>query len=259
MPYPARPVGTSGRAGWDLRDNGPDMGYRMTLKFVGWMLAASLPLAAMDARAWDESPGAWTVVTLTDTFDQGGEPSRWHYWVDAQARYFDLGSGINQWLVRPAIGYRLDNGMRVWLGYARFRTRGASGTVVNENRLWQQLDWTVGEWLGGRVTMRARLLERTVDVGDDTGLRLRYLTRYVRPFDNGSKNFIVGIEPFFDLNQPDWGGKRGLAQNRVVVGIGWRANNHLAIETGYMNQILVRDDAPDIMNHLGVINFRLSF
>ena len=226
---------------------------------VLWLVTAAAVVAPRsDALAFESAPGAWAVVTLTDSFRNDGDASRWQYWVDAQARYFDLGSGINQWLLRPAIGYELRNGVRVWLGYARFRTRGGSGAVVNENRLWQQVDWTVGEWLGGRVTMRARLLERTVDVGDDTGLRLRYQTKYVRPFDNGTKQFIVGLEPFFDLNDTDWGGKRGLVQNRLLVGIGWRANDHLALEAGYMNQILVVDNAPDLMNHLGVINFRFS-
>jgi hypothetical protein len=40
--------------------------------------------------------------------------------------------------------------------------------------------------------------------------------------------------------------------------MGWRVNSHLSMEAGYMNQILAVDDRPDLMNHLGVINFRLN-
>ena len=38
---------------------------------------------------------------------------------DAQAQYFDPGSGANQWLVRPGVGYEIREGVKAWAGYAR--------------------------------------------------------------------------------------------------------------------------------------------
>jgi hypothetical protein len=212
------------------------------------------------AVAADDSLGFWTVFTATDAFQTDEGASRWRYWLDAQARYFDLGSGVNQYLVRPAIGYKPGDNMSVWLGYAHFRSRGRSGNVVDEDRLYQQLSWTTGHWRGGTFSMRARLLQRNVSASDDTGLTLRFLTRYVRPIGtDGSKSLILGIEPFFDLRDTDWTGEAGIAQNRTYLGINWRISPKLSIDTGYMNQYVWVDDGQNLSNHLGVINFRTSF
>ncbi|MDH3364221.1 MAG: DUF2490 domain-containing protein [Gammaproteobacteria bacterium] len=58
------------------------------------------------ALAADDNNGLWTIFSTTDAFLSDDGANRWHYWFDAQACYFDLGSGINQYLVRPGIGYR---------------------------------------------------------------------------------------------------------------------------------------------------------
>lgn len=212
------------------------------------------------ASATDDDIGVWTVFTATDAFHSQSGPSRWHYWIDAQARYFDLGSGVNQYLVRPAIGYRLDDSVQVWAGYARFRTSNQSGTVADENRTWQQINWSLGRWLDGTFTMRARLLQRHLSTGNDTGLVLRFLTKYTRPFgDDGKKSLIIGVEPIFDLKDTDWSGSDGIAQNRTYLGVGWHIREKLTIETGYMNQFVWRNSSENTSNHLGVINFKVKF
>ncbi len=217
------------------------------------LAALCLPLTAATA---ENDLGAWTIFSTTDAFRSDEGTTRWHYWFDAQARYFDLGSGTNQWLARPAIGYRLDGNMKVWLGYARFRSRNRAGNVGYESRYWQQLDWTAGLWLGGNVSMRARLEQRDVSAGDDLGVVLRFMTKYVRPM-NDSTDLIVALEPFVDLVDTDWGGDAGLGQNRTFIGVGWRLGDGMSLETGYMNQYLWVDRAPDRMNHLGIVNFKV--
>lgn len=210
--------------------------------------------------AADDDFGVWSFLNATDAFHTESGPSRWRYWIDAQARYFDLGSGVNQYLVRPAIGYQLDGSVQVWAGYARFRSRNRSGAVSDENRTWQQVNWTAGQWLGGTVTMRTRLLQRNLSTGDDTGLVLRFLTKYTRPIGaDGKKSLIIGVEPFFDLRDTDWGGDDGIAQNRAYVGVGWPFRENLTIETGYMNQFVWNDSSENSSNHLGVINFKVKF
>ena len=99
--------------------------------------------------AAEDAPGTWLTATITDAFQTDEGATRWHYWIDAQARYFDLGSGINQYLLRPAVGYALRDNLTAWLGYARFRTRNRTGNIADENRYWQQLSWTAGQWRGG--------------------------------------------------------------------------------------------------------------
>lgn len=214
--------------------------------------------ASLGANATENASGIWTIFTATNAFQADDGPSRWHYWLDAQARYTDLSSGANQYLIRPGVGYSLDTGLSVWAGYARFRTRNRSGAVVNENRYWQQLSWTAGHWHNGTITMRARLLQRSVSAGDDLGLVLRLQTKYVRPIgDNDTSVLILSLEPFFDLQDTDWGGKSRLRQNRAFIGVGWRLSDNLSIETGYLNQYLWRDNAEDRIVHLGTVNFKV--
>lgn len=207
--------------------------------------------------ATENDLGAWTVISTTDAFQSDGQDSRWHYWFDAQARYFDLGSGVNQWLVRPGIGYEINDTVKGWVGYARFRTRNAAGEVSDEDRLWQQVGWTAGRWNGGRVSMRVRLEQRSISTGDDTGLVLRFMTKYVRPIGaNGGTSLNIGVEPFVDLRDTDWGGDAGLGQNRVTITIGHDLSDRFTVEAGYMNQYIWRDSAENRSNHFGVLNFK---
>ena len=106
--------------------------------------------------------------------------------------------------------------------------------------------------------MRARLEQRSVDVGDDTAIVLRFMTKYVRPLAN-DKTLIVGLEPFLDLKDTDWGGESGLGQNRTFIGIGWRISDALNLETGYMNQYVWADSGEDRMNHLAILNLKAKF
>lgn len=220
-------------------------------------LAVVCFLFPLAGTATENDPGAWVIFSTTDAFQADGQDSRWRYWFDAQARYFDVGSGTNQWLVRPGIGYSINDNVNAWVGYARFRARNAAGNVSDENRYWQQIDWTAGRWNEGRVSMRVRLEQRLVSTGEDTGLVFRFMTKYARPVgEAGRTNLVIGIEPFFDLIDTDWGGDSGLGQNRIFVGLNRSLGDSLSIEAGYMNQYIWRDNAENRSNNLAVLNFR---
>lgn len=209
------------------------------------------------ADAADNEAGFWTVFSTTDSLPGYESSPRWHYWFDAQARYFDIGSGTNQWLLRPAIGYEFESGIKAWAGYARFRSRDRVGQVRDENRFWQQVDWRAGDWQGGRVSMRIRLEQRSVETGDDTGVVMRFMTKYVRPSPRyPGRTLIVSLEPFVDFRDTDWGGSSGPAQNRIFIGMGWRVSDKLTVEAGYMNQHIWRDSAEDRTNHLAILTVK---
>lgn len=215
--------------------------------------------ASLQVSATEDNSGAWAIFTTTAAFPSNDKASRWHYWFDAQARYFDLGSGTNQYLVRPGLGYEINNNLTAWAGYARFRARNRSGDTADENRFWQQLTWTAGHWQNGRISMRTRLEQRSVSAGDDLGLVLRFLAKYVRPIAGDRKtSLILAIEPFVDLRDTDWGGDSGLGQNRAYIGIGWPVSDRLFIEAGYMNQYIWSDRGEDRNNHVGVVNFKVK-
>lgn len=217
---------------------------------------AGLPLHVW---ATEDNSGAWAIFTTTDAFQTDSGASRWRYWFDAQARYLDPGSGINQYLVRPGVGYELGDNLTAWAGFARIRSRNRAGNVANENRYWQQLTWTAGRWGNGTFSMRARLEQRSVSAGNDLGLVLRFSTKYVRPIGTGGNtNLILGLEPFVDLKDTDWGGDSGLGQNRTFLGIGWRLGANTVLEAGYMSQFIWVDRAENRINHLGILNFKVK-
>ena len=211
------------------------------------------------AAATENDTGAWATGSLTDAFASGGSESRWRYWVDAQARYFDLGSGITQYVVRPAIGYDITGNVSGWLGYARVRASNRAGDVVHENRYWQQVDWAARSWLGGSVSMRTRLEQRSLSISDDVGLVLRHQVGFSRPLsDDGRRYLALSVEPFVDLVDTDWGGSAGMAQNRAFAGLGWRLTRELRFEAGYMNQYVWLDGRENLINHLLMLNFKLT-
>ena len=213
--------------------------------------------ATQRAHAIENDPGIWTIFSTTAPFPGEAGSGNWHYWFDAQARYFDPGSGTNQWLVRPGVGYEIREGVKVWAGYARIRSRGRTGLVANENRYWQQIDWRAGQMLGGQVTLRVRLEQRSIDIGDDLGVVLRFATKYVRPISaNGDTRLIVGLEPFIDLRDTDWGGDAGMGQNRTYLGLSRRISNKLTLEVGYMHQYIFRDSGEDRLNHLALLSIK---
>ncbi len=218
------------------------------LSYVSVVIVCALP---QTAAAVENDPGIWLTFSTSGELGSGDVDGRWRYWFDTQARYFDVGSGINQLLARPGIGYRFNSTTRGWFGYARFRTRGRSGATVDENRYWQQLDWSTGQW-----SMRARFEQRAVSSGDDIGLVTRLRVKYVRPIaGEESANLVLAIEPFVNLRDTDWGGESGLRQNRVVIGFGRQLNARVSIEAGYMNQYLWVDGGENRSNHFGVLHF----
>ena len=205
------------------------------------------------ASATEDDLGGWAALVASGRIGQ--DTSRWRYHVDAQARYFDIGTGINQWLVRPGIGYDLGNNVSVWLGYSRFRSRGRGGAVVDEDRPWQDLRYSPTFSNGHRLGIRLRFEQRMVDVSDDTRQVVRLRVRYTIPVGEASRIFF-GLEPFYDLNTTDWGGGTGRSQDRWFVGMGWPLGRRISIEAGYMQQLFKLDGREDLLNHLGVVTLR---
>jgi len=219
---------------------------------IALLLAAVV--APQGATATEDDIGGWAVGATGGRL--GGDDSRWRYVVDGQARYFDIGTGINQWLIRPGVGYDLTNNLALWVGYARFRSRGRSGAVVDENRYWQDLTWSPRLQTSHRLGLRLRLEQRSVSAGDDVGVVLRAMARYTIPVGDNSNRFFFGLEPFMDLNSTDWSGGTGLSQNRVFAGFGWTLAPRISIEAAYMQQFFKLDSREDLVNHLAVVTLR---
>lgn len=186
------------------------------------------------------------------------EPARWLFAFDAQARYVDVGSGINTWLLRPSVGYELGEDTRIWIGYAHFRARTRSGTLADEDRIWEQVDWKTSVAGDGDLSLRLRLEHRFSSLGDDTRHVARLMAKYARPLGNsGRRSLVLAAESFFDLNSSDIGGDTGMFQGRLAGGLAWKTGQDTTLEIGYMYQHAFVEIGPDRANHVAIARYKV--
>ena len=203
--------------------------------------------------------GTWlSVNTQGDLRFECCDESRFKWWFDGHLRLFEDAEGYGQSIVRPAIGYALSKNVTLWVGYGWINETPPGRSNFDENRIFQQLIWSgsVGET---KLTSRTRLEQRFVELGDDTGWRMRQFVKFLRPFECEPRlSTIVWDEAFFDLNSTDWGQFGSFSQNRAFAGLGWtikRLPHTPRIEVGYMHQYIRRRSADDRHNHILGINW----
>jgi len=214
--------------------------------------------ASHAALAADDDHAQWLMFVTGDHFDSGIEDARWRYSFDAQYRHFERNSGAEQYLLRPAVGYDVSENMSAWLGFTYAKRDPATSPSFNEQRIWQQLSWTVTRWGKTRLTARARLQERWRSNGDDLAVTLRTRAMLTTPISADDKfNLVVAAEPFVDFRDTDWGATKGLSRLRSSVAVTMRASDHWRFEFGYLVLHGFRDNATDNREHIGYLKFQL--
>ena len=191
-------------------------------------LAATLPTS--DFQIWGN-------VTA-----MGPVSGKVRYWLEGQGRFGDDASRLSQLLLRPGVGYVLNNSSSLWVGYAYINTRFPfSSQNSDENRIWQQFLW-VKDLSWGRLFSRTRLEQRFIDSVSTTGWRFRQFVRMQRPFKSNDRVFIaLADEVFVQLNNTSkQSSNRGFDQNRIFAGIGFLPNTNTLFEIGYQNQTIRR-------------------
>lgn len=240
---------------------------------LAWLASTSLlcalaaPLAAQD-RDNTEDHGYWLGY-----FGQGSlsflEPSltKWRWWLDVQDRQLDDGHRLDQFLLRPGVGYKLTDSFTLWAGYAFIfndpttATPNAVNPPFNEDRFWQQTTWTTPV-LGCGFQWRNRLEERFLTGDGETNWRLREFFKLTIPLVE-SKNVFVSLwdEIFFDLNEANRQ-REGCRQNRAFAGLGFALDEarKVTMEVGYLNQwIDVNNSLADRFNHIVSVSFFTNF
>ena len=246
----------------------PAKGLFLVLYLALAIVAGSLmPFGLSTARAdVQEDFRIWENVTARGNFGflnpDNPDLKRWRWWAEGQMRYRESGKELDQSLFRPGIGYALTDQSTVWMGYAHISNERIDRTGYNqENRIWQQYQWSGPTFLGAFVT-RTRLEERWQENGSGTGLRFREFLKFSWPFSFfPASSFVVWDEMFVNLVSTDWGvptSKRGFDQNRGFVGIGYRWNPNVLTEFGYMNQY-INTTTVDRLNHTLSLNVFLDF
>jgi hypothetical protein len=227
---------------------------------VGRLVCILTLLFASSAQAADDALGAWMIVSTGDRIKGSDGTGHFRYAFDAQYRWLDRAGGVEQYVLRPALGYDLRPDLSIWFGYVYLHAERRGSSTVAEQRLWQQIAWQFAATDNSSWLLRGRLEERQFDFADDTGLTLRLMLRgrfpdALRP----GLGVLLWIEPFFDLQETDWGADPGLAQFRAAIGLEFALHPKIELESGYMNQYVPRSEQPDFANHLLYANFRIRF
>ena len=201
----------------------------------------SVMFAAAPARADDTQ--FWTALFANGP---ASEDSRLLLWFDGHARYSEDVSRLGVSIIRPGVGYKLNDDVSLWAGYAWVVSRADGRASITEHRIWQQATYRIagGDW--GALSGRTRLEQRFLETGDDTGLRVRQFLRWIKPV--GERwSATAWNETFIALNDTDWGANAGYDQNRTFVGLRWRMNDAVSLEGGYLLNHLNR--GVDQTNH----------
>lgn len=203
--------------------------------------------------------GNWTNLNVNGHF---GKDSPWLYMAslsvrttqttrDSQMSQDYLLSGI---VNQDAFGYRFDEHHSVYVGYAfQYTTPPLARQDTTENRAWEQYTFAMPT-SAGKLQLRSRLEQRTVNIGPGASIRFRELIGLNYPL-NKFWSLIASNEAFINLNTVEWGPVGGFDQNRLFLGVGYQLNSMFRTEIGYMNQYIDRDLAYNRVFHLVNLNF----
>ncbi|PDH67715.1 MAG: hypothetical protein CNE89_05810 [Sphingomonadaceae bacterium MED-G03] len=177
------------------------------------------------------------------------------YFAEIQPRMGDGVSRIDQALFRGALGWKLSPSVTLYQGFAHVVVPVDGGQDVNEERGFQQLNWTMGKPWGGELSSRTRLEQRWRSDGEDMGWRLREMLRYEKPLRAGSDalNALVYAEGFVALNDTDWGARGGFDQLRSFVGAELGLPGASTLEVGYLNQLINQRGGDTRVNHVAAV------
>ena len=177
------------------------------------------------------------------------------YFAEIQPRVGDGISRIDQALFRGAIGWKFSPSVTLYQGFAHIVVPVEGGKDVNEERSFQQINWTLGKPWAGKLSSRTRLEQRWRSDGDDMGWRLREMLRYEKPLKPGSDalNALVYAEGFIALNDTDWGVRGGFDQLRSFIGAEVGLPGASTLEVGYLNQVINERGGDTRVNHVASV------
>jgi hypothetical protein len=198
--------------------------------------------------------GAWTSIFYQSKFSED-----FGLYLEQQVRLNTEVSGGNRFILRPGIQYFVSPQFDAGLGYAW--TPNLS-PFQNENRLWQQVQYVLSppgfQWIS-RVRFEQRMIQNT----DGIGLRLRFLIRGLVHLNHSTRRLALSLsdEVFFEVNSVrDGGPPSGLDQNRAFIGLNYKINDEVALESGYLNLYdTYTTEITSLLNHIYVLNVYLSF
>ncbi|WP_245930603.1 DUF2490 domain-containing protein [Methylobacterium radiodurans] len=210
------------------------------------LLASGLPAAAQVAHDGQ----LWINTTLFGGVDA------FAYFAEIQPRFGDGISRLDQLILRPAVGWKINDQLTIYQGYAYVETAPLGQPPLTEDRSFQQLSWEVGEWQRVKISSRTRFEQRWQSNGRDVGFRIREQLRasYPLTMDEGGIAALGWTEAFFALNDTDWGARAGFDRARTFIGLEIPFAGKSAVEIGYINQTVNAPGTRGEMDHIVSLN-----
>lgn len=177
--------------------------------------------------------GNWLLLFGNKKFS---DKFNWHH--EVQYRNYDFGTDLEQLLLRTGIGKNVADNANVLLGYGFIRSENYTTSdiksVVNEHRIYQQF---ITKQKISRLSLQHRYRFEQRFVEDVFKLRFRYflgLNYSLWKETEGPEELYLSAynEIFINTKQ------NVFDRNRLYGGLGYRLNESLKFELGYMNQFL---------------------
>jgi hypothetical protein len=153
--------------------------------------------------------------------------------LNAEVR-FEPDAEISQFVLRPGIGYTVNDWLKISGGY-RYGQTVRDGPDQIEHRLWQQASYDLATLGEAKIAGRTRLEQRFRENESDTGWRVRQQFSIEHPLANSGLRVALSDELLIGLKEADWGNADGLQENRARATIKWSAGG-IGWEAGYLNQ-----------------------
>jgi hypothetical protein len=221
----------------------------ITLVGTALALLATGPLAAAE-----QDFQQWTLLVA-----QGPITDRLLLQGEIQPRLNTNASRLGQFQISPALGYRVNRHVAVFVGYMFVHTDPVGRPAFDENRIYQHTVFQLGEIGDIALTARTRIEARTVVGADDLGWRFRQQLRAQLPLtETRGPVLVVWSEAFYNLNDADWGPREGFDRWRNFVGVAVPLSKELRLEPGYLNQAVFRV-GEDRFDHIASVTASYRF
>jgi hypothetical protein len=215
-------------------------------------ILATLLLFAAGAKAQESDLGNWMIYFGNKNF---AERFNWHH--EVQYRNYNAVGDLEQLLLRTGIGYNLtENNNNILLGYGfilgeNYIDDTDVKNTVREHRIYQQF---ITRQKVSVVSLQHRYRFEQRFFEDDFKMRFRYFLSLNVPLNKKEltdKTLYLSAynEIFLNTTQGNY-----FDRNRLYGGLGYKLNDKVKFELGYMNQFLPNNNR-DQINIITFINF----
>lgn len=214
------------------------------------LVFAVILLLPLGVFGQDSSLGNWLMYLgnkkINDTWN-------WHH--EIQYRNYDAIGDLEQLLIRTGVGRNLsEKNNNLLVGYAYIHSQNYVApsddkTNVDEHRIFQQF---ITRQHFGRVFLQHRYRFEQRFVEDDFSVRFRYFLAVNIPINHNlmlDKTFYLSSYNEIFLTTGD----QVFDRNRLYGGLGYRVNERIRFEAGYMNQFLMQKNR-DQLNLIVFVN-----